>query len=127
MKKTILISILPALALFFFIAAQVPTAPENPDLDWPEEITTLLDKACYDCHSSDAKNVKAKSAINFSKWNDLKLSKKQKKMNAIMDVVKMKDMPPNKYLKNYPENALSDDEINTIVSWAEEQMKQMQE
>ncbi len=127
MKKTILISILPALALFFFIAAQVPIAPENPDLDWPEEITTLLDKACYDCHIADSKNMKAKTAINFSKWNDLKLSKKQKKMNAILEVTKERDMPPNKYLKNYPENALTDDEVNTIVEWAEEQRKQMQE
>lgn len=127
MKKTILISILPALALFFFIAAQAPAVPDNPELDWPEEITTLLDKACYDCHTSDSKNSKAKMALNFSNWDDLKFSKKQKKMNAILEVTRDRDMPPNKYLKNYPDNALTDDEVNTIVEWAEGMLKQMEE
>lgn len=125
MKKTILISILPVLAILFFVAAQSP-APVTSDFIWPEEITVMLDKACYDCHSSESSNFKAKGALNFSKWDDMKLSKQQNKLSAMSKKVNAKDMPPKKYLKNNPDNALTDAEITTLTNWIDEKIKQMQ-
>lgn len=125
MKKTILISILPVLAILFFVAAQSP-APVTGDFEWPEEITLMLDKACYDCHTSESSNAKAKMALNFTKWNDLKLSKQQKKLNAIKEEVVENSMPPGKYLKNYPDNALTAAEVTTLSNWIDETLKLMQ-
>ncbi len=132
MKNTILISIIPILAIFLFIAAQSPTpAPvqitEDIDLGWPEDVMTLLDKACFDCHTADAGNIKAKGSLNFSKWEGYKLTKKISKLNGISEEVKEKNMPPNKYIKKYPDNVLTDEEITVITSWANAEADKLME
>jgi mono/diheme cytochrome c family protein len=132
MKKSILISIMPLLALFIFIAAQSPltvTRPvaEDPDLDWPEEVVSLLKQSCFDCHSSDASNIKAKGALNFSKWADYKITKQINKLNGISEEVKGKNMPPNKYLDKNPDAALTDVEIGVITNWANKEADKLME
>lgn len=123
MKKSILISIIPILSIFIFIAAQSPapvviTSADDVELDWPEEVVTLLQNSCFDCHSSDGGNIKAKGALNFSKWAGYKLTKKINKLNGIIEEVAEKKMPPKKYIANKPNTELSEDEIKTIVDWA---------
>jgi len=123
MKRTILLSILPVLALMVFIAAQSPSPVVNPiaddiDLGWPEEVMGLLENSCFDCHTSDAGNIKAKGALNFSKWEGYKITKKINKLNGIPKEIKEKKMPPKKYISNKPDAALSDEEIELITKWA---------
>ncbi len=123
MKKAILISIIPILALLLFIAAQSPSTAVQPvsddiELGWPDDVMSILERSCFDCHSADAGNIKAKGALNFSKWEGYKLTKKINKFSAISEEVKEKGMPPGKYIKDYPEKALNDDEIKLIVDWA---------
>ncbi len=123
MKRTIVFIIIPALAMLFFIAARTPVsvvtpAPEDPATGFPEEVTVLLERSCFDCHSDEASNLKAKSRLNFSKWEDYKLSKKVGKLSDISDEVKGKKMPPKKYVEDYPDRALTDEEITVITTWA---------
>ncbi len=122
MKKLIFISLVPLLAFFVFIAAQKPETTvivqEDIDLGWPEEVMVLLEKACFECHTADASNLKAKSRLNFSKWEDYKLSKKIGKLGDISEEVKIKSMPPEKYVKDYPDRGLTDIEIGVITNWA---------
>lgn len=122
MKKLIFISLVPLLAIFVFIAAQKPETgmivQEDIDLGWPEEVMVLLEKACFDCHTTDASNLKAKSRLNFSKWDDYKLSKKIGKLGDISEEVKKKSMPPAKYVSDYPDRELMDIEIGVITNWA---------
>ena len=118
-----MISILPAIAMLFFIAARTPVsvvtpAPDDPVTGFPEEVTVLFERSCYDCHTDEASNLKAKSRLNFSKWDDYKLSKKVGKLSDIADEVKGKKMPPKKYIEDYPDRALSDEEITVITAWA---------
>ena len=132
MKKSILISIIPALAIFLFIAAQAPTPvpvqiTEDIDLGWPEEVMTLLEKVCFDCHTGESGNIKAKGALNFSKWEGYKLTKKISKLNGISEEVKEKGMPPKKYISKYPDNAFSDEEITVITSWANAEADKLME
>lgn len=123
MKKIILISIMPILAIFLFIAAQtsspvVVQPAEDIELGWPDEVMVLLDKACFDCHTSDEGNIKSRGALNFSKWEDYKLTRKINKLNGISKKVKEKKMPPARFLKDNPDKGLTDEEITMITSWA---------
>ena len=132
MKKTILVSIMPLLALFIFVAAYspspiVPPVSDDLDLGWPDEVMTLLKQSCFDCHSSDGGNIKAKAELNFSKWDNYKLTKKINKLTAISEEVKAKNMPPQKYLNKNPHAILSDEEISVIVQWANTEADKLME
>jgi mono/diheme cytochrome c family protein len=128
MKKSILFSILPLMALFLFVAAYQPApSPDDLDLGWPEEVMTAFDKACFDCHTSESGNVKAKGKLNFSKWEDYKLTKKVGKLDGIRETVETGDMPPKKYLNKYPDNALTEEEIKMIAEWANAEADKLME
>ena len=71
--------------------------------------------------------MKAKSKLNFSKWEDYKITKKISKLNAISEEVKEKTMPTQKYLKYYPDKALSDEEIGVITTWANAEADKLME
>jgi hypothetical protein len=120
MKKTILFSILPLMALFVFISAYEPApVPEDIDLGWPEEVMTLLERSCFDCHTAESGNVKAKGKLNFSKWNSYKLTKQISKLDGIRETIEQKDMPPKKYIEKKPEAVFTDEEITLITGWAD--------
>ncbi|HSG67115.1 MAG TPA: hypothetical protein VK994_00315, partial [Bacteroidales bacterium] len=95
MKRALIYSLLPVMAVFIFVAAQNsntvgPAAQETPDLGWPDEVVALLENSCYDCHSSDSGNLKARQKLNFLKWEELKVSKQVGKLNDISEEVKEK-------------------------------------
>ena len=120
------------LAIGLLIAAQSSAPPAQAavsdiDQDWPEEIVTLIKHSCFDCHSADAGNVKAKAALNFSKWEDYKLTKKISKLTEIGEKVKEKDMPPKKYLEKNPDAVLSDEEITLLSTWANAEADKLME
>jgi len=132
MKKTILLSILPVLALIVFIGAQNPSTQLNPvsndfDQDWPEEVVALLERSCFDCHSSESGNIKAKGKLNFSKWANYKLTKQISKLDGVRGTIAEKDMPPEKYLEKKPEAAFTDEEIKLITEWAEAEIDKLME
>lgn len=123
MKKNIAISLLPLLAIVIFVAAQnISTQPaqlpQDAEAEWPEEVKAILDGACYGCHTDDNGSEKSRNALNFSKWEDYKLTKKIGKLNDISEAVKGKKMPPSKYLEKFPDKALTDNQIVVITNWA---------
>lgn len=132
MKKNILYSVLPLMAIIIFVAAQDFTTETTPatdeiELGWPDDVMALLENSCYDCHTKDASNIKSKGALNFSKWEDYKLTKKIGKLNDISESVKEKKMPPKKYLDKFPEKALSDEEIGVVTNWANAEAEKLME
>ena len=123
MQKIIFFSLLPLLAIVIFVAAQNTTsAPaqlsQDIELDWPEDVMTIFESSCYGCHTEGNGSDKSRAALNFSKWEDYKLTKKVGKLNDISEMVKEKKMPPAKYLEKLPEKALSDEQIAVITKWA---------
>ena len=130
MKKIMFYSLLPLLAIIIFVAAQnsaaVPaSAPEDIDLGWPEDVMVLLERSCFDCHTNDASNDKPKDALNFSKWEDYKLTKQVAKLNDISKMVKETKMPPEKYIEKYHDKKLSDAEIGVITNWANAEAEEL--
>jgi mono/diheme cytochrome c family protein len=137
MKKIILTSLLTFILLIFLASFTFQSQPadknkKTPDIakvsdEFPEDIAKILKVHCMDCHVTASKNDKAKKKLNFDKWNELNMLKKTGKLNDIVEVVKEGEMPPEKYLNHYPDKKLSDEQIKTLVKWAEQTMDSFKE
>ena len=84
----------------------------------PENISTILDKSCFGCHNVDAKSEDARDALLLDELPYMKKYKIISKLDEIAEVVKDGDMPPSKFLKKYPEKALTSDESKSLSDWA---------
>ncbi len=93
-------------------------APANSTFEIPEDINKLLDKSCFGCHNVDAQSEDARDALLIDKLSDLKKHKLVAKLDEIAAVIEDGDMPPSKFLKKYPEKALTADESKTLSEWA---------
>ena len=99
----------------------------EPTPGFPEEIMKIIVHSCYDCHTGESENQKAKNALDFLKWNEYKSAKKIQLLNKIQEVLTEEEMPPEKYLNSNPEKELSKDQLETITKWAEEETDRMLE
>jgi len=93
----------------------------------PEDVKKILRNSCYACHSTGAKAEKAVKALDFRKWNDLKATKKIGSLNNISEVLEEGGMPPGKFLKNYPEKALSGEDKEVILEWTKKETAKLME
>lgn len=103
----------------------VPYHPQDEKAMFPENISTIFETSCYDCHSEASNNFKAKSKLNLTKWNDLSDAKKVGKMENISEVVKKGDMPPKKYLEKNPAATLDKEKVNAVTGWATEETNKL--
>lgn len=124
MKKLMISIFVSGILLFVFQSFMIRS---TPGLDMPDDVQEILKTSCYDCHTSASSNKKGKAALNFDKWDEYKDSKKVGKLDAICEVVSKDKMPPEKYLKNSPEKALSDDQKVLLCSWADKAANKLME
>lgn len=121
--------ILPAMFMIATAMAVMSfTSPpqEKPAPVFPEQVQSILENSCFDCHSDGASNAKAKMKLNLSKWNEMTDAKKVGKMEGIQETLIMGDMPPAKYIEKNPGKALTQEQKDTIGKWvAEESAKLM--
>ena len=106
-------------------------AETNP----PNEVLKVMKESCFDCHSNStrypwynsitpinywlADHVKEGSKhLNFSKWAEYSLKKKEHKMEEVFEVVENKNMPLDSYTWTHSEANLSDVQVKLIVDWA---------
>ncbi|MBT3742815.1 MAG: heme-binding domain-containing protein [Polaribacter sp.] len=131
--------------LFVFIIAQF-FGPEKNEGDLasvdsfiaetnpPENVKNIFETTCYDCHSSKtaypwynnitpvnywlASHVKdGKKHLNFSKWNEYSLKKKEHKMDELYEEVAEGEMPLNFYTWTHSEANLSQEQVDAVVTW----------
>ncbi len=84
----------------------------------PDNVNTILQNKCFDCHNSKSESMKAKMKLKIDHLATLKKKKIISKLDNIAEAVEEKDMPPKKFLKKYPEQALTDEEAKTLIDWA---------
>lgn len=130
MKKLIPIIVITIVTFLIFISWErggtAPPVPQDEmELGFPEEVMAILETSCFDCHTTGSKNDKAKTKLNFSKWSDLKSSKKIGKLDAICEEVQEGEMPPQKYLDYYPDRDLTEEQIKIICNWVEEEAEKL--
>lgn len=87
-------------------------------IEIPDDVNKILDKSCFGCHNVDAKSEDARDALLIDELPNLKKHKIVAKLDGIAAVVKDGDMPPSKFLENYPEKALTADESKRLSEWA---------
>lgn len=102
------------------------------------EVHKILKESCFDCHSNKtrypwyssitpinywmADHVKVgKKKLNFSKWKDYSLRRKEHKMEELYEEVDKKNMPLDSYTWIHKEANLSESQIKIIVDWAKKE------
>lgn len=129
--------ILIALVIIFVGIQFIPVERTNPpvtyEINAPEQIKSILKKACYDCHSNEtdwvwytkiapvsflmANDVKeGRERLNFSEWDKVQ-GKETKVKEEIWEEVRDEKMPPWQYRIIHSEAKLSDEEKNILRNW----------
>jgi mono/diheme cytochrome c family protein len=114
----------------------VPVARTNPpveaSVEAPPEVTAILRRACFDCHSNEtvwppqayvapvswlvAHDVKeGREELNFSRWGPDQAKRTAKELPK---EVEKKDMPPFLYLLAHPGATLSAADRAALTTWA---------
>jgi hypothetical protein len=139
MKKPVRIGIVVIAALFVAIQL-VPVKRENPPgetrLSVPADVRAVLERSCFDCHSNEtewpwyayvapaswlvASDVnEARHHLNFSDWDAMEASRRDRATHEIQEEVEEGEMPPGTYLALHADARLSDADRETIRRWAE--------
>jgi hypothetical protein len=100
----------------------------------PEDVKKILETTCFDCHSAkstypwynaitplnywlDEHIQDGKKHLNFSKWNEYSLKKKEHKMDELHEEVEEGEMPLNSYTWTHSEANLTSAQIAAVVTW----------
>ncbi len=138
MKRSIWYGLGGAVALLG-LAQLIPISRTNPpgagEIDAPPQVSAILHRACYDCHSNEtvwpwyshvapvswlvASDVsEGREKVNFSEWGKLDPARRAKKQREIGHEVAGGDMPEFYYVPMHPRAKLSDADRKVIENWA---------
>lgn len=102
----------------------------------PENVKTILAKACNDCHSNNTRypwyaeiqpmawwindHVKdGKKHLNFNEFDSYRIARQYKKLEECIEEVKDGEMPLSSYTIIHKDAKLSDDEKQILFTWCE--------
>ena len=137
MKLKLILGIIVALGLLIqFIPIDRENPPVSMTVSAPDEVMTILQDACFDCHSNEtvwpwytytapmkfliANHVKeGRSYLNFSEWDVVMGYDSVEIANEIIEVMEEDRMPIKPYRALHPEARLEADQIASLVDWAE--------
>ena len=144
MKKILKISFIILVAAFiivqFFRPERLTTNEVTKDeitnvLKVPDNVHTILQRSCFDCHSNHtvwpwytnvapvswlvADDVNSgRKKMNFSEWGKMKVSRQSTQLQKICDNIKEGDMPLPKYLMIHRDAVLAQEEKDILCKWA---------
>lgn len=102
----------------------------------PENVKTILAKACNDCHSNNTRypwyaeiqpvawwindHVKdGKKHLNFNEFDGYRIARQYKKLEECIEEVKDGEMPLTSFTIIHKDAKLSDDEKQILFTWCE--------
>lgn len=148
MIKKILLVLLAALIVIQFIHPK-KNKSEGPQPNYignifniPEDVKTILAKACNDCHSNNTRypwyanlqpvhwwlenHIKeGKKKINYDEFTHRPLRYQYHKMEETIEMVKEGEMPLNSYTWTHKDAKLTDEEKSKLTGWAQSVMDTM--
>jgi hypothetical protein len=148
MIKKIAYILLAALVIIQFIrpARNISTAASANHISKkytvPANISSVLEKACYDCHSNNTvypwyANVQpvgfwlddhvneGKGELNFDEFLTYPPKKARHKMEEVVDQVKEGEMPLDSYTWIHKNSILTQEEKSELTAWADNIAKQI--
>lgn len=141
LKKIMLVLLIAFIVIQFFHPAKNESEGPQPNniasvFAVPENVKTILAKACNDCHSNNTvypwysriqpadwwmdKHVRdGKRELNFDEYANKSLRFQYHKMEEIVEQVKKGEMPLNSYTWIHKDAILTDEEKTALISWAD--------
>ncbi len=100
----------------------------------PQNIQTILQNSCYDCHSNNTKYLwydniqpvrllveshikKGKENLNFSEWGNYSSRKQQNKLDRIVKQLTANEMPLSSYTALHTNAILSEENKQQLINW----------
>lgn len=143
MVKKILIVLLVVLVVIQFIRPEKnrATAVSENDITAyytvPENVQSILKKACYDCHSNNTEypwyaNIQpigwwlqdhineGKEELNFSEFGTYSAKKAAHKMEEVGEMVEEEEMPLESYTLIHKGAVLTHEEAETLIKWSKQ-------
>ncbi len=142
-KKTWIFVVSAALLLFIqFIPIDRSNPSETAEFAAPRELTDILRRSCYDCHSNEtiwpwysriapvswlvAHDVhEGREHLNFSIWDGYSEEKKAKLRKEIQEEAREGEMPPFQYSSIHPAARLNERDKRVLGDWIEGESKYM--
>ena len=108
----------------------------------PQEISSILQKACLDCHSNQTQYLwyhniapvswivnshvtEGKGELNLSDWGNMDILDQIGALEDIGKEVKKGKMPLKSYQLMHPKARLSEEEADALVRWSESYSEQL--
>ena len=143
MVKKILILLLVVLVVIQFIRPEKNSATAVSENDItayytvPENVQSILKKACYDCHSNNTEypwyaNIQpigwwlqdhineGKEELNFSEFGTYSAKKAAHKMEEVGEMVGEGEMPLESYTLIHKDAVLTHEEAETLIKWSKQ-------
>ena len=129
-----------SIAVLYVVSLLIPLDRSNPpvtgEIEAPEEVLTILRKACYDCHSNQVDwpwyawvspisfavthhVEEAREHMNFSEWDKVSAEDRAVLIGECWEEVEEGEMPLFVYLPMHPEAKLTDGERETLKAWSQ--------
>lgn len=139
MRKTIKIIVIVIVAAFAALQFYRPDQTNSPIVEGesliaPDEVSAILKRSCYDCHSNetaypwyaqispaswflDGHIRDGREELNFSVWNTYAPKKRARKLEEICDEIRAGQMPLPSYLWIHGDAGLKTEEANLLCDW----------
>lgn len=116
------ISLLFSVAIIFSLMAdESKSSAKSLENAAPDNVKAIIDKSCFGCHNTSSKNKDAKEALDFKKFGELSKIKKISAYKEIGKTIEDDNMPPERFLKKYPDKKLTDEEKQLLLKWTKKE------
>lgn len=106
----------------FILNSSFKNAPEISEKELPEQVKSIIDQSCFQCHNADSQNEKAREALDFKSLDELSKVKKITALKEIGEVVEKGEMPPKKFLERYPDKKLTEEQAKVLADWSKKEI-----
>lgn len=143
MVKKILLGLLILFVLIQFFGIDTDLPASDPSHDFisvakPDaEVGTLLQNACYDCHSFKTEYpwysqvaplswwiqdhiLEGREHLNFSEWTSYSASRADHKLEETIEMIEEEEMPLPSFTWAHSEARLSDEQRKQLIDWFSE-------
>ncbi len=116
MKTIAILFISSSLSFLLFVGAN---NINNATIEYPENVKQVIDSKCYNCHSDKGQSDDAKEALHWDKLLTLDKADQIATLDEIIEVLEEGTMPPKKAIERFPNLKMSEEEVGTLLDWAE--------